>query len=259
MTDYVKILLHDEVQLLDWGESRSAGVWIKFRLLDASLLEPFRGLDTAGLTKTGHILNLTVAEGDVIGLAAAAEQLPVKTTYGEYAKKLRLSGYFLNLPQVWKAVGTDSRYRQWIMTMPSFINKFTDHHPDTNDIKNDAHHVLRATDKPARIGTNKNKPAYKCVPLTHEQHVFCHDHGEKALLTKLIYKGREDWTTDQAKIVFNQKVEEYVEDWCWMTLKEILGHESWSELEPTVLCEWAKKKGVYKELPPVYKNYKPDD
>jgi hypothetical protein len=60
-----KILLHDEVQLLDWGESRSAGPYIKFRLKDPAMLEVFRGMDTATAKKEGHVLNLTVSQGDI--------------------------------------------------------------------------------------------------------------------------------------------------------------------------------------------------
>jgi len=68
------VLLHEEVQLMDWGESRSAGPFIKFRLDDPALLEVFRGMDTATAKRTGHILHLTVAEGDIV---AAPEPAPV--------------------------------------------------------------------------------------------------------------------------------------------------------------------------------------
>lgn len=65
-----KVLLHEEVQLMDWGESRSAGPFVKFRLDDPQLLEVFRGMDTASAKRTGHILNITVSEGDIIDSAA---------------------------------------------------------------------------------------------------------------------------------------------------------------------------------------------
>lgn len=65
-----KILLHEEVQLMDWGESRSAGPFVKFRLDDPQLLEIFRGMDTATAKRTGHILNITVSAGDIIAESA---------------------------------------------------------------------------------------------------------------------------------------------------------------------------------------------
>jgi hypothetical protein len=41
----VKPVLADEVQLLSYGETRTTGAWVKFRLSDVKLLEIFRGLD----------------------------------------------------------------------------------------------------------------------------------------------------------------------------------------------------------------------
>lgn len=95
----LSILLHGQAQLLDWGESRSTGPWIKLRLEGPEQLTPFRGLDTASQTKAGHIFNLTITQGDIL----PAED-PVETTYRTQAAVLWKSGFLRALP-VWIALG----------------------------------------------------------------------------------------------------------------------------------------------------------
>jgi hypothetical protein len=58
------IILASEVQLMDWGESRSSGPWIKLRLQDPDQLDVFRGMDTAELKKTGHLFDLLLADSE---------------------------------------------------------------------------------------------------------------------------------------------------------------------------------------------------
>lgn len=103
----LNILFHGEVQLIDWGESRAGGPWLKIRLADPSELDPFRGLDTAGRNKTGHILHVTIAEGDIAAIAesgkAATPEKP-ENPYGEASALLWKSAFF-RMPDVWGALG----------------------------------------------------------------------------------------------------------------------------------------------------------
>ena len=94
----LSILLHGQAQLLDWGESRATGPWIKLRLEGPEQLIPFRGLDTAGQTKTGHILNLTISEGDIL----PADD-PPEPGYRQQAAVLWKSGFCRAVP-VWAAL-----------------------------------------------------------------------------------------------------------------------------------------------------------
>lgn len=99
----LKILLHSEAQLLDYGESRTSGPWIKVRLPDHELLDPFRGMDVGGSGKTTPNIHITIAEGDI---ATLAEQAPAKqpTPYGDASTLLWKSSFF-RTPVVWAALG----------------------------------------------------------------------------------------------------------------------------------------------------------
>lgn len=97
--DPLHILLHGQAQLLDWGESRATGPWVKVRLEDPELLSIFRGMDTASQTKTGHILNITLSEGDIVP-ADAPDAHPYKLQAAMLWKS-----FFLRTPKVWDALG----------------------------------------------------------------------------------------------------------------------------------------------------------
>lgn len=56
------VVFYGEVSLLDWGESRTTGPWIKLKLQDPTQLDVFRGMDVAEFKKTQHIFNLILTE-----------------------------------------------------------------------------------------------------------------------------------------------------------------------------------------------------
>ena len=102
----LNILFHGEVQLVDWSDSRSSGPIIKLRFSDPSFLDVFRGMDTAGRNKTGHILHVTIAEGDIATLAEttpADEPKPAHPYSGPSALLWKSS--FFRTPAVWAALG----------------------------------------------------------------------------------------------------------------------------------------------------------
>ena len=211
----LKVIHHDECQLLDWGESRATGPWVKLRLSDVEYLEAFRGLDTATAKKTGHIFNVTITQGDII-----ADEKPVDSVaskYGAQAKELRLSSFFRR-PEVWRAVGTDQEFLDWlkICSCPVTGSHYGDIVPA---------HVRRVANG---SGTGI-KPEYSAIPLCDKHHQLQHLQGESAI------NPREWW--DKKRI-------EYLVKWCWETLKTDLGYDSWSEVPPLVLETWADKKLV---------------
>lgn len=102
----LKILLHSEAQLLDYGESRTSGPWIKVRLPDHELLDPFRGMDVGGSGKTTPNIHITIAEGDIATLADQSDAAPAKqpTPYGDASTLLWKSAFFRS-PAIWFALG----------------------------------------------------------------------------------------------------------------------------------------------------------
>lgn len=227
----LQILLHDEVQLLDWGESRAGGPWVKFRLNAPELLDAFRGLDTAKANKTGHILNLTVAQGDIAQLTEAPEKPEPK--YGHYAAGLYRCGFFFN-PRVLRALGSDAEYRKWIQRQPSaYSGKFSEY--VDGEGRCIAAHVRRAGDSGTAF-----KPKYACVPLTDEEHRLQHSEGENAL-------GGPEW--------FDLQRAKYLQAWAHQLLKETLGVESLADAAPQMVRDWAERNDLLAALPGVYRDY----
>jgi hypothetical protein len=99
----VKVLLHSEAQLLDYGESRTSGPWVKLRLPDHSLLDAFRGLDVGGTVKTTPNLHVTIALGDIATLVEDGAP-PTKAEHADASALLWRSAFFRN-PEVWGALG----------------------------------------------------------------------------------------------------------------------------------------------------------
>lgn len=222
--DELEILIHDEVQLLDWGESRSTGPWVKLRLKSPEQLDRFRGMDTATATKTGHILNLTLSIGDILDETPESNVVEMDAKYGQQAKILRQSSFF-RTPEVWAAVGSDEDFLAWVRTQSCAYCNATG--------PSEAAHVRRIS---SGAGTGI-KPTYAAIPLCHKHHAAQHHAGESAL-------GGKDW--------FDKKRIEYVQQWCWEVLKAQFGYYSWKFIPPHELHEWAIDNGVEEYVPDFY-------
>lgn len=221
MNDTLEILYHDEVQLLDYGESRSAGKYIKLRLSDdnGDPLEAFRGLDTATKTKSGHIFNLTIAQGDIAELAE--QEPPKKGEYGQYAAALHRSGFF-NVPAVLQALGTDEEFLAWVRRQPCA------HTGATQDVE--AAHVRRVADG-SGTGT---KPPYFAIPLRREVHALQHQHGESAVKPP-------EW--------FEKQAVKHRGQWAHERMRSVFEVDSLSMVPPGDIKSWAMRKGVVRYLP----------
>lgn len=237
MKENLKILIHDEVQLLDWGESRAAGPWVKLRLNTPEQLEVFRGMDTAaGGKKAGHILNLTLCQGDIIADTQPATTASADKTsdgpYGKHAQALRQSSFFRS-PDVWHAIGADDEFLEWCRHQRCAFYA-------AGNKPNSAITQCQGSTVPAHVrrvadgaGTGI-KPPYSAIPCCDNHHKLQHQHGES------YFGGKE---------VFDRLRIQALEEWCWQTLKATLGYEHWSQVPPGTLFAWAKEHGVERYLP----------
>ena len=177
---------------------------------------------------------------------AAKDQLQQEAInpFGQYAKKLKQSGFFLYL-DVLKAVGTDEHYQAWCRNQKCAVTKEPDFsQPDGRCVYA---HVRRADS--SGIGF---KGKYRGIPLKHEVHMIQHQKGEREALS---YYLNQSFQVESAKAWFDKKASENAAQWAWETLKEKLGFESWKQVPPEVLVEWAKENRVFNYLPQVYKEF----
>jgi len=231
----LNILLHDECQLVDWGESRSGGPWIKLRLNDPGLLDPFRGMDTATATKTGHILNVTIAEGDIVAAADPPKPEPKEPNY--LARDMVQSGYFRN-PHLWDAMESagminQTQHKAMIESMPCLFSHknmkefIIGRDPSMNPIKPEkvcvgdvvGHHCRTAENS----GTSIKPKHWYLIPLCHIHHRQVHDFVDRA--------GRELLLTRAINITNRVAFD---------AVKEKLSLDSMSELTPDELGDFEK-------------------
>jgi len=244
--DELKILLHEEVQFLAWGDGRNSGPWVKFRLADPSLLEVFRGLDTATQTKAGHILHLTVAEGDIATLPAERQEGSLKGRFSEEAEALHKSRVF-GLVEFASAVGTDAEYHAWIQRQKSCVSHQYSEYVD-GEGRCIAAHVRRASDAGTAF-----KPEFHQVPLTDAEHQLQHASGENEVLRRAgILDARAD-AGMAGKDWFYEKAFSYRQRWVWETLKAQLGYDHWYDVPPATLAQWAQERGLLSKLPRCYR------
>jgi len=217
------VIFHDEVQLMDFGETRASGPYIKLKLRDPEQLAIFRGMDTATAKKTGHILNMTLCNGDI----AVEEER--KEDYGKLAQKLMASGVFYRF-EVAKAVGTDEEYREWIRHKKCVVCGKLDY--ADGEMKNEAAHVRRA----GQSGVGY-KAEFSCVPLCNHHHREQHQHGEG------------EW-----REMFDKKCAQFRGEWVAMRLKAVLGYESWKDVPPVKVKKFFEDNYLdMKYLPMEYK------
>jgi hypothetical protein len=155
---------------------------------------------------------------------------PSRHPYGHSARLLKLSG-FCRSPDVWRAVGTDEEFLRWVRTQPCVLAD-GNVGPCGGDII--AAHVRRIANG-AGMG---RKPPYSAVTLCTQHHDYQHQHGEESLAPKAQW---DEWRI------------EFVEQWCWETLRERLGYGSMGDVPPAVLYAWAERHNIDRYLPLAYR------
>jgi len=147
-----------------------------------------------------------------------AEGLVTDRKYGQQARELRQSDFFRR-PDVWRAVGTDDEFLDWLKTQDcAFKSRLC-----SGQIV--PMHVRRVANG-AGMGI---KPEYSAIPGCNIHHGMQHQHGESACAP------REEW--DKKRI-------EYVQQWCWEALKYQLSYDSWANVPPWILRDWADEHDV---------------
>ncbi len=114
---------------------------------------------------------------------------------------------------------TDKAYREWVQKLPSCLDgkSFSEWIPEIGEWRNPACHVRRA----GRSGV-AFKEEFACIPMTHDQHAYQHNHGELACLMKfskdkaLIAKLKAAIPVDAERIAvewFDGQVQKYRRRW----------------------------------------------
>lgn len=148
--------------------------------------------------------------------------------YGVQAQALYRSSFFRR-PEVWRAVGTDKNFLNWLKTRPCAAVE--DEAMCDGDVV--PAHVRRVA---SGAGTAR-KPEYSAIPLCAAHHALQHTKGESAL-------GGKEW--------FDRQRVEHLHAWCWAVLKSALGYAHWNEVPPGKLVVWACSQDVADYLPQEY-------
>lgn len=166
----------------------------------------------------------------VLNVDKAQEQSIIPQPKNDYSQGLYLSSFF-RTPDVWKAVGSDKEFLEWLKTQDCFVRYiiFTGVYDSICDGDICANHVRRVANG---AGTGI-KPEYSAIPGCHKHHHLQSTKGES------YFGGKE---------VFDKLRISYLHKWSWETLKGKLGYESWSLVPYAVLLQWATQNGVDKYL-----------
>lgn len=153
---------------------------------------------------------------------------PRKGPYGKFAKSLVASGFFKS-PDVWKGIGTDKAFLAWVRQQKSALSGVYGEYIDDVGFCVPAH--VRRVD----LGSGTAiKPEYAAIPLTDKEHKRAHQHGDSEI-------GDEDW--------WRRMRIKYVEKWAYEALKHQMGYDSYTDMPPSRLLEWAEARELTQYLP----------
>jgi len=136
-------------------------------------------------------------------------------------RKIVFQSALFRTPEVWKVMGTDAQFLQWVRTNPCRVCKAR--------APSEAAHVRRVA---SGAGTGI-KPEYAAIALCSKHHKQQHDHGEGHL------GGKE---------LFNKWRIESVHAWCWVQMKKDLGCSSMKEASLKQFYDWLFQKGLTEKL-----------
>lgn len=159
-------------------------------------------------------------------------QKPKKGPYGDYAQALVKSGFF-RTPKIWSGIGTDKEYLAWVRQQKSACSGEQDLDPDTGELSCEAAHVRHLE----HGGGTALKPEFSAIPLTKMEHRTAHQKGDSVI------GPREWWDKQRIK---------YVEKWAYETLKAKMGYDSYTDMPPHRLLEWAHQRELENLLPMAY-------
>lgn len=210
----------------------------------------FMDAQTKGMMIAAKACVVSQAEDEVLQKPANDKSKP----YGELARELRLSSFFRR-PEVWKAVGTDEEFLEWCRGQKCVVCGDGDYFEQTGELRNQPAHVRWVANG---SGTGA-KPEFSAVTMCNEHHQMQHKRGEQYVFAKHRWLSKQDssspgsYPDDAGRDWLDKQRIKALQAWCWETLKADLGHESWSEVPPAMLCGWAESAGLKQFLPPGYR------
>lgn len=150
---------------------------------------------------------------------------PEKGEFVEYARKLHATGFFSS-PDVWRAIGSDAQFLDWIRTQPCCLRG------SPHSVGVEAAHLRSVA---AGSGTGV-KPPYCAVPMCSQHHREQHDKGYSAV--------HKDGLEGLMKIRHR-----LVAQWAHQALVKTLGYEHLSDIDPEIIEAWASRQDVEQYLP----------
>jgi hypothetical protein len=192
--------------------------------------------------KVGHQFGAAFSE------VGAKEKPEHKKPHGEAARQLKLSGFF-RMPQVWEVIGTDDEFRAWVQRQPSaWSGDYSEY--VNGEGRCEAAHVSRI-EYGRGVGL---KPKYACIPLTHDEHMRHHAKGESVFDRYLDEhdSDAEHMLAESGRQWMERMRIKYVERWAWDTLKIKFNADSFGDVSPLIVINWAKEFHVEQFLPHGY-------
>lgn len=169
--------------------------------------------------------------------------------YGNDARALVASGWFRN-PALWSAVGTDAEFQAWARRQRCVLTGGFDFDTQKGEQRCDFCHVRRADGAGTGI-----KPEFSGVPMVHDAHLAQHQRGELAAINEYGRRIRKKpETASEAAQWFEAKAVNMAAEWAFETLKAQLGFESFSDVPPRLVKDWANAAGLAYTLPGVIRN-----
>lgn len=193
-------------------------------------IEPYRMQDwvSLGLGQPG----IPIAVARLGGAAASSPNLETpkhpKGQYGDEAEQLWLSGIFMT-KRMCEAVGTDKDFLYWLRQQQCCVRQ----HNHGGDVV--AAHVRRVSEG-AGVGI---KPEYMAVPMCDKHHTLQHQKGYSSVI-----EGGIEGASELAR--------QHRRRWAWEALKRELGYESWRDIPPDEVIEWARNHELLDLFPNRY-------
>ncbi|HET8550925.1 MAG TPA: hypothetical protein VFM97_00430 [Gammaproteobacteria bacterium] len=137
---------------------------------------------------------------------------------------------FFRSEKVWRAVGTDDEYLDWLKAQPCCVSarEYGPHHGDIVPM-----HVRRI----ANGAGGSHKPEYSAIAGCDKHHHLQHQSGESAV-------GGKDF--------FDTQRLSHLQKWAWDKLVSDLGFTSMTFVPPREIARWAASHGLESYLPLEY-------
>ncbi len=146
--------------------------------------------------------------------------------FGKLANLLKIHTFFRST-MVWHEIASDEHYKKWCSTRKCIIN---------NSLGGDGNQVVAFSYH--NLNDDYHRVKYSSVPVL------------RLTAESILLKGVGEFGGDE---FFRKARIKCVSEWGWIHLKARLGYESWGDIPPSEVCEWASDHNVFSYLPESYK------